>query len=79
MEMQALTEEFGPAESGVRAVGAGCDLLLYCGDLAHAEEAREGLRQALSSGERRGGERSAALAAGAEEAEGADERSRPAQ
>jgi hypothetical protein len=38
-------------------------------------------RQALSSGERRGGERSAALAAGAEEAEaeGADERSRPAQ
>jgi beta-glucosidase-like glycosyl hydrolase len=50
MEMQALAEEFGPAESGVRAVGAGCDLLLYCGDLAHAEEAREGLRRALSSG-----------------------------
>jgi beta-N-acetylhexosaminidase len=51
MEMQGVAAEYAPGEAAARALQAGCDLLLHCSELDLAEKAREGLRQALESGD----------------------------
>jgi beta-N-acetylhexosaminidase len=43
LEMKAVSERWGVAESAVRAIEAGCDVLLVCSDLGALREAREAL------------------------------------
>ncbi len=50
MEMEGVAGVFGQGEAAVRALLAGCDLLLYCFALEGVEEARAGIRAALESG-----------------------------
>ncbi len=50
MEMEGVAGVFGRGEAAVRALLAGCDLLLYCFELEGVEEARAGIRAALDSG-----------------------------
>ena len=50
MEMEGVAGVFGRGEAAVRALLAGCDLLLYCFDLDGVREARAGIRAALESG-----------------------------
>jgi len=50
MEMEGVAGVFGRGEAAVRALLAGCDLLLYCFALEGVEEARAGIRAALDSG-----------------------------
>lgn len=51
MDMQGVSGSYGVAEAAVRAMRAGCDLLLYCFEIDKPLEARAGLRRALESGE----------------------------
>jgi beta-N-acetylhexosaminidase len=50
MDMQGVAGQFGEEEAAVRAVAAGCDLLLYCFEIDKPRRARTGLRAALTSG-----------------------------
>src|SRR5262249_41972797 len=50
MDMQGVAGQFGDDEAAVRAVLAGCDLLLYCFEIEKPLRARAGLRAALASG-----------------------------
>lgn len=50
MEMQGVAGAFDFDECAVRAMQAGCDLLLYSGELGRVEQAREGLRRGVDSG-----------------------------
>jgi len=50
MDMQGVAGQFGEEEAAVRAVAAGCDLLLYCFEIDKPKRARDGLRAALASG-----------------------------
>jgi beta-glucosidase-like glycosyl hydrolase len=50
MDMQGVSGHFGPEDAAVRAMLAGCDLLLYCFDLDLPRAARGGLQAALASG-----------------------------
>ena len=50
MEMEGVAGVFGTGEAAVRALAAGCDLLLYCFGLERVHEARAALRAALASG-----------------------------
>lgn len=50
MEMEGVAGVFGTGEAAVRALAAGCDLLLYCFGLDGVREARAGLRAALDCG-----------------------------
>jgi beta-N-acetylhexosaminidase len=43
LEMKAVSERWGVAESAVRAIDAGCDVLLVCSDLAAMAAARDAL------------------------------------
>jgi beta-N-acetylhexosaminidase len=43
LEMRAVYDHFGVAETAVRAIEAGCDLLLVCSKLDELERAREAL------------------------------------
>jgi beta-N-acetylhexosaminidase len=49
LEMGAL-KSYDPGEVAVRAIAAGCDLLLYCHSSQKAKAAIEGIRAALESG-----------------------------
>ncbi len=50
LQMGAVADRVSPEEAAVRAVAAGNDLLLVCGDLGFAARARRGLAVALASG-----------------------------
>lgn len=50
MDMQGVAGRFGDEEAAVRALGAGCDLLLYCFEIDKPLRARAGLRAALDAG-----------------------------
>ena len=50
MDMEGVSGHFGWEEAAVRAMLAGCDLLLYCFDLDRPERARSGLVDAVRSG-----------------------------
>jgi len=50
MDMQGVAGQFGDEEAAVRALVAGCDLLLYCFEIDKPLRARAGLRAALESG-----------------------------
>jgi beta-N-acetylhexosaminidase len=50
MDMQGVASQFGYEEAAVRAMLAGCDLLLYCFEIDRPQRARAGLRAALESG-----------------------------
>jgi beta-N-acetylhexosaminidase len=50
LDMKAIADHFGIADAAVRAIDAGCDVLLACRDLSHQLQARESLiRRAESS------------------------------
>jgi beta-N-acetylhexosaminidase len=50
LEMKAVSDRYSIEEAGVRAIAAGCDLLLVCSDVDAAERLRERLvREAESS------------------------------
>ena len=50
MDMQGVSGHYGPEDAAVRAMNAGCDLLLYCFALDLPRAARAGLAAALASG-----------------------------
>jgi beta-N-acetylhexosaminidase len=50
MDMQGVAAGWGVEEAAVRAMLAGCDLLLYCFDIDKPKQARAALRAALESG-----------------------------
>ena len=50
MDMKGVAGVFGEEEAAVRALLAGCDLLLYCFEIDKPQRARAGLRAALESG-----------------------------
>lgn len=50
MDMQGVSGHFGPEDAAVRAMNAGCDLLLYCFALDLPRAARAGLAAALAAG-----------------------------
>jgi beta-N-acetylhexosaminidase len=50
MDMEGVSGHFGWEEAAVRAMLAGCDLLLYCFELDRPERARAGLVEAVQSG-----------------------------
>lgn len=49
LEMKAVADRWGVAESAVRAIEAGCDLLLVCRDVARLSEAHTALVQRAST------------------------------
>jgi len=49
LEMGAVAELDADGEFAVRAVAAGCDLILYCSDLERAERARSALERAAAT------------------------------
>ncbi len=50
MDMQGVAGRFGDEEAAVRALLAGCDLLLYCFEIDKPLRARAGLRAAVEAG-----------------------------
>jgi len=48
LEMRAVYDHFGVAETAVRAIDAGCDLLLVCSKLDELERARDALAERAS-------------------------------
>ncbi len=50
MDMQGVSGHYGPEDAALRAMNAGCDLLLYCFGLDLPLAARAGLAAALASG-----------------------------
>jgi beta-glucosidase-like glycosyl hydrolase len=50
MDMQGVASAFGFEEAAVRALLAGCDLLLYCFEIDKPQRARDALGAALESG-----------------------------
>ncbi|MFO0695780.1 MAG: beta-N-acetylhexosaminidase [Polyangiales bacterium] len=48
LEMKAVADRWGVAESAVRAIDAGCDCLLVCSDVARLFEARDALARRAS-------------------------------
>ncbi len=52
LEMKAVAEGYGVSESAVRAIEAGCDLLLVCSDVDAAFAAREALARRAASDSR---------------------------
>ncbi|MCA9532436.1 MAG: beta-N-acetylhexosaminidase [Myxococcales bacterium] len=48
LEMKAIADHFGSGEAGVRAIDAGCDLLLVCSKVERALEVREALLERAS-------------------------------
>lgn len=51
MEMEGVAKAFGFGDSAVRALNAGCDLLLYSWEMEAPLAAREGIRKAIETGE----------------------------
>lgn len=49
LDMKAIADHFGVGDAAVRAIRAGCDVLLLCRDPAHQAEARDAL---IAAGER---------------------------
>jgi beta-N-acetylhexosaminidase len=49
LDMKAIADHFGVGDAAVRAIRAGCDVLLLCRDPAHQAEARAAL---IAAGER---------------------------
>ncbi len=45
LDMLAIADNFGVGQAAVRAIEAGCDVVLVCHSLAHQEEARNALRE----------------------------------
>ena len=43
LEMKAIADHYGSGEAGVRAIDAGCDLLLVCSEVERALEVHEAL------------------------------------
>jgi beta-glucosidase-like glycosyl hydrolase len=50
MDMQGVAGQFGVEEAAVRALDAGCDLLLYCFEIEKPQRARAALVSAVGSG-----------------------------
>lgn len=50
LEMQAVADHYGSGEAAVRAIEAGCDVLLICKDRNREVEAFEAVEKALASG-----------------------------
>ena len=50
LEMQGLSNEFGPGDAAALALGAGCDLLLRCDSVENAMASARGIEAALASG-----------------------------
>ena len=50
MDMQGVVAAYGFEDAAVRALLAGCDLLLYCFEIDKPQRARDGLREAVASG-----------------------------
>jgi hypothetical protein len=50
MDMQGVAATYGFEEAAVRALSAGCDLLLYCFDIDAPRRALAGLRAGIDSG-----------------------------
>jgi beta-N-acetylhexosaminidase len=49
--MRAITDNFGPGEAAVRAIGAGVDMLTISSGVARQRESRDAIVAALASGE----------------------------
>jgi beta-N-acetylhexosaminidase len=49
-EMRAIADHFGPGETAVRAIAAGCDLLLFCHRQDWLREAVAAVEEAVASG-----------------------------
>ncbi|MCA9574110.1 MAG: beta-N-acetylhexosaminidase [Myxococcales bacterium] len=43
LEMKAIADHYGSGDAGVRAIDAGCDMLLVCSEVARALEVRDAL------------------------------------
>jgi beta-N-acetylhexosaminidase len=50
MDMQGVAGHYGVEEAAVRALAAGCDLLLYCFEIDKPQRARAAVLEALESG-----------------------------
>lgn len=50
MDMQGVAAQFDVEEAAVRALGAGCDLLLYCFEIEKPQRARAALLDAVAKG-----------------------------
>lgn len=50
LEMKAISDHFGRKEAAVQSIAAGCDLLIYRGDLGYPSDAIEAIAEAVHAG-----------------------------